>query len=202
MTCKFKSRDGCPWKSHDSILTLDIRHYPSCTRVNSSTLRPTAPSTLLSPFPWHSAMYVLKREQTTRSPFAPACFLSPYHSKTLVSLVLNQVCHIRLFSFALRVFSMKWSTRLSVFRSFPFRSPTLAGLRRPLPLLCVSPHFPKEHRVISPSPSRRNAHFRVPRPLSSNFSISVTFDIGYELLLLSICSNNIHDSLFSFAFKY
>jgi len=42
-----------------------------------------------------------------------------------------------------------------------------------------------------------NAHSRVPRPLSSNFSISITFDIGYERLLLSICSNDTHGSLLS-----
>jgi len=84
---------------------LDIRQYPSCARVNNPTLRPTAPFTLLPLSPWHHTMDILKQEQPTRSSlFAPACSLSLYHSKTLVSLALNQVYHIRLSPFALHVF--------------------------------------------------------------------------------------------------
>ena len=66
--------------------TLDIRHNPSSTQVNNPILRPTAPSTLLPPSSWHDTIDMLKQEQLTRSsPFTPACSLSPFHFKALVS---------------------------------------------------------------------------------------------------------------------
>ena len=169
-------------------LYSDPRHNPSCTRVKQTN--PTTHSAVypLLTLPWHNTMYIQKQGQPTRSsPFAPACFLSPYHSETLVPLVLNQVCHIRLFSFALRVFSMKWSNRHSVFSFAPFRPPTLSldFSTRCCFCVCVPPFSPK-YRVIFPQPLPEETRIFVfcGASLSSNFSISITFDIGYERLLL------------------
>ncbi len=132
-------------------------------------------------------MYILKQERPNRSsPFAPACFLSLYHSKILVSLVLNQVCHIRLFfSFALRVFSMKWSHQLSVFRSLRFVLPRFPWTLPPAAaFVCVPPISKRTSRNFPPAFPEETRIFRVLRHLSSNFSISITFDIGYECLLI------------------
>ena len=150
---------------------LDIRHIPSFTRVNNPTPQPTAPSTLL-PLLMEQYHGHTEKGQPTRSPFAPACSLS-LPSKTLVSLVLNQVCHIRLFWFALRVFSITDLVFLS-FRPVSF-SHAFFGLHRSLLLLCLPLCFPKESRVIPPSPSRRDAFCvtSAPSPQSRSFFISV-----------------------------
>jgi len=124
-------------------------------------------------------MVILKQEQPTRSPFAPACSLSLYHSKTLVSLILSQVYHISLFWFDLRVFSI---TDLEFF-SFHSVSSSHAffGLRRPLLFWCLPLCLPKN---IPPAPLEETRILRVLWYLSSNFSILITFDISYERLLI------------------
>jgi len=82
--------------------TFDLLiHNPSCTRVNNSTSTTPAPSTLDSPL---GTVLCAQEQLTQLSPFAPPCFISPYQSMSLVSLVLTQVCHISLFSFALLAF--------------------------------------------------------------------------------------------------
>jgi len=139
-------------------------------------------------------MVSLKQEQQPAPRCSRLLASSPYHSKTLVSLVLNQVCHTRLFSFALRVFSMKSSYRLSVFRSAPFRSPTLSLDFVTTAAFVFVPSFSK--RISRNFPLALPEETRILHVLwhvSSNFSISITLDIGYERLLISICSKNIHD---------
>ena len=134
---------------------LDIRHYPSCAQVNNPTLQPTAPSTLLplSPSPHGTIPWTYRNKANQPAPRRSRLRASSLlTTPKLVSLAVNQVCHIRLFSFALRIFSMKWSNRLCVFSFVPFRSfRAFFRLRRPLLLLCLSFHLPQEYHVISPS---------------------------------------------------
>jgi hypothetical protein len=107
-------------------------------------------------------MGALKQEQPTRSlPFPLACFLSPYQSlvsrlSSLVSLVLNHVCHIGLFSFALRVFSMKWSNRRSVFSLSFFYA--FFGLSPPAAAAFVFA-LPLSKRISGNFPPKRGASF-------------------------------------------
>jgi len=119
-----------------------------------------------------------KGQPTRSSPFAPTCSLSPYPPR-LVSLVLNQARHIRLFWFALRVFSITNLVFLS-FRPVSF-SHAFFGLHRSLLLLCLPLCFPKESRVIFPQSFQKR---RVLCHLSSKSSISIIFHIGYERLLI------------------
>jgi hypothetical protein len=120
-------------------------------------------------------MGALKQEQPTRSlPFPLACFLSPYHSN-LVSLVLNYVCHIRLFAFALRVFSMKWSNRRSVFSLSFFHA--FFGLSPPAAAAFVFA-LPFSKRISRNFPPKRGASFMfcgtlVPISQSRSLLISV-----------------------------
>ena len=82
---------------------------------------------------------------------------------------------------------MKWSNRHSVFSFAPFRSPTLSldFSTRCCFCVCVPPISPK-YRVIFPQPLPEETRIFVfcGASLSSNFPISITFDIGYERLLL------------------
>jgi len=123
-------------------------------------------------------VYTEQGQPNRSSPFAPACSLS-LPSKTLVSLVLNQVCHVRLFWIALRVFSITDLVFLS-FRPVSF-SHAFFGLHRSLLLLCLPLCFPKESRVISRQSFQRR---RVLCNRSSKSSISIIFYIGYERLLI------------------
>ena len=123
--------------------------------------------------------HIEKGQPNRSSPFAPACSLS-LPSKTLVSLVLNQVCHIRLFWFAPRVFSITDLVFLS-FRPVSF-SHAFFGLHRSLLLLCLPLCFPKESRVISP-------HSFLPeetRSVSPQLQVLNLdhFAYGYERLLI------------------
>jgi len=157
---------------------LDIRHIPSFTRVNNPTPQPTAPSTLLSLSSWNNTMDTLKKGNQTAPRRSRLLAPSPYPPR-LVSLVLNQVCHIRRFWFALRVFSITDLVFLS-FRPVSF-SHAFFGLHRSLLLLCLPLCFPKESRVISPQSFQKR---RVLCHLSSKSSISIIFHIGYERLLI------------------
>jgi len=108
------------WRPRHSILSF----LRSSQQPNTTTH-----SAVYPPPPLRMAQYCGHTKTKSNQPaprrsrlFAP----SPLTTPSLVSLALNQVCHIRLFPFALRVFSMKWSNRLSVFSFAPFRSSTLS----------------------------------------------------------------------------
>ena len=126
---------------------------------------------------------VYTQTRATKPPLAVRASLLPLSLPLqLVSLVLNQVCHIRLFSFALRVFSMKWSHQLSVFRSLRFVLPRfLWTLPPPAAFVCVPSFSKRTSRNFPPALPEETRIFRVLRHLSSNFSISITFDISYEM---------------------
>jgi len=72
-------------------------------------------STLRSLSPWNNATEHTEIRVTNPLLALRACLLplSLLLQDSLVSLVLNQVCQITLFSFSLRVFSMKWYIRLN-----------------------------------------------------------------------------------------
>ena len=54
----------------------------------------------------------------------------------------------------------------------------------PAAAFVFAPPFSKEYRVVSPSLSRRDAHPRVLWHVRSDFSVLITFDTGYEFLLI------------------
>jgi len=158
---------------------LDIRQYPSCARVNNPTLRPTAPSTLLPLSPWHHTVDILKQEQPTRSlPFAVACSLSPYHSKTHIPGPKPSVSHKALhFCSPCFLEEMVQPTCCICVRSVSFFH-AFFRLRRPLLLLCLSLHNPKEYCVISPQPFQKRRAFFVfcgtSAPISQSQSLLIS----------------------------
>jgi len=181
---------------------LDTRHKPPCTRVNNPTLRPTALSTLLSLSLWNNATEHTETRATNPLLALRPCLLplSLLPQDSLVSLVLNQVCQVTLFSFALRVFSMKWYIRLGFLVRAVFVLPRFLWTPPPVGF---APPFSKRISRSFPCGSSRKSHiFRVVWYVGSKFSISITFDIGYECLLIRYNSKNLRDSILMFAFEY
>ena len=79
----------------------------------------------------------------------------------------------------------EWSNRLRVFSFAPFRSPTLSLDSAARCCFCVCPPiFQRILRNFSPALPEETRILRVLWHLSSNFSISITFDIGCERLLI------------------
>ena len=120
-----------------------------------NTTTHSAPSTLFPLSPWHNTVGILRGNKSNQPALRSSRLLAPSLLTTsrLVSLALNQVCHTKLFSFSLRVFSMKWSNRLSVFSFAAFRSYTLSFDSAAHRCFCVCPlHLPEEYLVISPRP--------------------------------------------------
>jgi hypothetical protein len=110
--------NGHLWKSRGCMATLGIGHSPCTTQPYDPQRRLLSSPSLRGTIPWTRFLLVSSLLTTPR----------------LVSRVLNQVCHIRLFSFALRVFSMKWSNRRSIFfHSLRFVLPRFLWTSAPSP---------------------------------------------------------------------
>ena len=165
------------WRPRHSTFDIIILALESTTQHYDSQRR-------LPPPPLPMAQYCGHSETKATNPLLAvrACLLlSLYHSKTVVSLALNQLCHIKLFSFALRVFSMKWSNRLSVFSFAPFRSSTLFLDSAARCCFCVCPSIFQKN--IPPAFPEETSILRILWHLSSTLSISISFGIGCKRLL-------------------
>ena len=154
--------------------------------INNPTLRPTAPSTFLSlPMeqcaPWN--VYTETRATNSNPLLAVrACLLSflslPLQDSRLSGSKPSLSAKSLFFCSPCFLDEMVYPTWF--FLLAPFLCTLSLDPAARCCFLCLPLRFPKEHRVISP---RRDAHFRVLRYVGSKFSMSITFDIGYERLL-------------------